>query len=516
MRKLVAFGLTVLLLLSSAAAAAWPSWAAEAQNWAVEQGISDTFLSAPSMKLTRGQTVQLLYEAAGSPAVSGEMLFTDVSGVYKNAVIWAAAQGYVQGTGDGKFRPSAFVTRQEFAAMLYRQAGQPDVSGQELHYFSDWSEIAQWAQDAMLWCVQQELLQGKANDRLAPTETITTAEAVVVLQRAQDDGTPSDNTVHLSGDTDAAAEQMSKHLQSAIAAVQQPPAFDVSDVSASAGWEITAKNVYYALLSEDPSYKYAYDMSVTQQGNILQCTFSYMPYRSGNYPQGFQGVEVDGLHALVTLAQNNLTQTSVNIRITDPSLTVDDMNNALQQVGGGYLLCQLNRDGTAITITTENNMTREACLARLEEIDRMADEMLAECIRDGMTQREKVVAIYTVITDRVKYDRRYYTDISSMPHDSQTAYGALHDNLAICGGYSQAIQVLFEKAGIPCLTVQGQMRSENHMWNIAQIDGEWAYYDATSDRGMSKFGFVHFGVSEDEMQEYVWDAEYVQRLTDSW
>ena len=54
------------------------------------------------------------------------------------------------------------------------------------------------------------------------------------------------------------------------------------------------------------------------------------------------------------------------------------------------------------------------------------------------------------------------------------------------------------------------------MWNIAQIDGEWAYYDATSDRGMSKFGFVHFGVSEDEMQEYVWDAEYVQRLTDSW
>ena len=516
MRKLVAFWLTVLLLLSSAAAAAWPSWAAEAQTWAVEQGISDTFLSALSMKLTRGQTVQMLYEAAGSPAVSGEMPFTDVSGVYKNAVIWAAAQGYVQGTGDGKCRPSASVTRQEFAAMLYRQAGQPDVSGQELHYFSDWSEIAQWAQDAMLWCVQQELLQGKANDRLVPTETITTAEAVVVLQRAQDDGTPSDNTVYLSGDTDAAAEQMSKHLQSAIAAVQQPPAFDVSDVSASAGWEITAKNVYYALLSEDPSYKYAYDMSVTQQGNILQCTFSYMPYRSGNYPQGFQGVEVDGLHALVTLAQNNLTQTSVNIRITDPSLTVDDMNNALQQVGGGYLLCQLNRDGTAITITPENNMTREACLARLEEIDRMADELLAECIRDGMTQREKAVAIYTVITDRVKYDRRYYTDISSMPHDSQTAYGALHDNLAICGGYSQAIQVLFEKAGIPCLTVQGQMRSENHMWNIAQIDGEWAYYDATSDRGMSKFGFVHFGVSEDEMQEYVWDAEYVQRLTDSW
>lgn len=95
MKKLVALGLAVLLVFSSAAAANWPSWAEEAQDWAVEQGISDTFLSAPSMKLTRGQTVQLLYEAAGSPSVSGEMPFTDVSSAYKDAVIWAAAQGYV-------------------------------------------------------------------------------------------------------------------------------------------------------------------------------------------------------------------------------------------------------------------------------------------------------------------------------------------------------------------------------------------------------------------------------------
>mgnify|MGYP002861056777 FL=1 len=246
MKRLVAVGLAAVLLCGGASAADWPSWADEAQAWAVEQGISDSFLSAPSMELTRGQTVQLLYEAAGRPAVSEEMPFTDVNGAYENAVIWAAGQGYVQGTGDGKFRPSASVTRQEFAAMLYRQAGEPAVSGQELHYFSDWSEIVSWAQSPVLWCVQQGLLQGTANDCLAPNEPITTAEAVVILQRAQEGGAPSDNTVHLSGDMDAAAEQMSQHLQRALAAVQQPPAFDVSDVSAPAGWEITAKNLFYA------------------------------------------------------------------------------------------------------------------------------------------------------------------------------------------------------------------------------------------------------------------------------
>ncbi len=105
MKRLVAVGLAAVLLCGGASAADWPSWADEAQAWAVEQGISDSFLSAPSMELTRGQTVQLLYEAAGRPAVSEEMPFTDVNGAYENAVIWAAGQGYVQGTGDGKFRP---------------------------------------------------------------------------------------------------------------------------------------------------------------------------------------------------------------------------------------------------------------------------------------------------------------------------------------------------------------------------------------------------------------------------
>ncbi|HIX90949.1 MAG TPA: hypothetical protein H9845_08660 [Candidatus Agathobaculum pullicola] len=249
-------------------------------------------------------------------------------------------------------------------------------------------------------------------------------------------------------------------------------------------------------------------------GDILQCTFSYMPYRSGDYPAGFRGETVDRLHALVALARENLTQTSVSIRITDPLLTVDDMNNALQQVGGGYLLCQLNRDGTAVTFAPQNNMTREACLARLVEIDRLADELLASCISDDMTACEKALRFI-------------------LP--SQTECNITGSTIPICGlccmirrrhmarypiiwlsaaAMRRPYRYCLKKQGFP--TVQGRMRSENHMWNIAQIDGEWAYHDATSDRGMSKFGFVHFGVSADEMQDYVWDREYVKRLTDCW
>lgn len=131
-----------------------------------------------------------------------------------------------------------------------------------------------------------------------------------------------------------------------------------------------------------------------------------------------------------------------------PSLTVDDLGRALQQVGGGYLLCQLSRDGTAVTVTPLNGLTHQAALDRLAEIEALAQQIVEECVTDSMTLPERG-ALYTRLTDRVAYDSRYYTDPGSMPYESTTAYGALKDDLAICGGYAQALQALYEQVGFP-------------------------------------------------------------------
>ena len=132
-----------------------------------------------------------------------------------------------------------------------------------------------------------------------------------------------------------------------------------------------------------------------------------------------------------------------------------------------------------------------------------------------MTGAEKAEALYTYVTENVRYDQRYYADRDNMPYDSQTAYGALHDGLAICGGYAQAVQRLFEAADIPCYTVTGTMGGENHMWNIAYLDGVWRYYDATSDRGRAAYWFNYFGVPSEQLARYEWDTDWVQRLTRS-
>ena len=44
------------------------------------------------------------------------------------------------------------------------------------------------------------------------------------------------------------------------------------------------------------------------------------------------------------------------------------------------------------------------------------------------------------------------------------------------------------------------------MWNIADLDGHWLWFDATADRGLSpKFELCHF--AQEELEErYSWDS----------
>lgn len=314
--------------------------------------------------------------------------------------------------------------------------------------------------------------------------------------------------------TAADAEELSGYLELAMQRAEQPPAVEAVFLDSEADPEMTVRNLYYALLSEHPECKCAYDLAMERTGDgLYRITFSYMPYRTGDYPADFAGEEAGSFGELIALAQEHLDQAEIPVRITDPSLTVDDLNRALQQVGGGYLLCQLSRDGTAITVTPQNGLTHQAALDRLAEIETLAQQIVEECVTDSMTLPEQAEALYTRLTDRVAYDFRYYTDPASMPYESTTAYGALKDDLAICGGYAQALQALYEQVGIPCLTVSGQWNGENHMWNLVWLDGEWRYCDATSDRGRSEFGFGCYRVTAENLWGHTWDQDWVARLT---
>lgn len=89
------------------------------------KGTSDT-LFEPDTVMTRGMLVTVLYRIAGEPEVTYSQMFSDVAEKdwFAKAVVWAASgdEPVVNGIGGGKFDPMGKVTREETAAILYRYA----------------------------------------------------------------------------------------------------------------------------------------------------------------------------------------------------------------------------------------------------------------------------------------------------------------------------------------------------------------------------------------------------------
>lgn len=142
----------------------------------------------PNGTMTRGMAVTALYRLAGSPQAGGGGAFTDVpaGAYYTDAVAWASAKGIVKGTTATTFDPNRPVTRQELAVIM---AGYAQNMGIELPAnqapmtFSDADAIGSWALDAVQTIQRAGIMNGKDGDRFDPTGTATRAEVAAVLRR---------------------------------------------------------------------------------------------------------------------------------------------------------------------------------------------------------------------------------------------------------------------------------------------------------------------------------------------
>lgn len=89
----------------------------------------------------------------------------------------------------------------------------------------------------------------------------------------------------------------------------------------------------------------------------------------------------------------------------------------------------------------------------------------------GKSKKDKIRAIYKIVADRAKYKRRCKY--------CGTAYGALIQRKASCGGYTKAFSLLCDKAGIECIEESGLVKNEGHAWNMVKYGGKWYMCDVT-------------------------------------
>ena len=161
-------------------------------------GLSATTVD-PSGTCTRAQLVCILYRIQGEPkVVEGYELaklrapFDDVprGQWYTNAILWAKLTGIVNGTSATTFDPSGQITREQFAAILYRYTAKyaPDATGNaaSLAAYPDAGSVSAYARDAMAWAVGNGLISGLPHgktDYLEPGGSATRAQVATILMR---------------------------------------------------------------------------------------------------------------------------------------------------------------------------------------------------------------------------------------------------------------------------------------------------------------------------------------------
>ena len=102
--------------------------------------------------------------------------FDDLSGHWgANAIAFCVSQGLMSGYTDNTFRPDNAISRQEFAIVLTRLAGETE-SG-ELP-FTDVDSIAPWAVDSVYTAYSKGWIGGYSEGTFLPERNVTRAEAV--------------------------------------------------------------------------------------------------------------------------------------------------------------------------------------------------------------------------------------------------------------------------------------------------------------------------------------------------
>lgn len=78
----------------------------------------------PDVSMTRAMIVTVLYRWAGEPEVSGVSKFADVvkGSYYEKALIWAEKNGIVTGITETEFKPDMEITREQIVAIMFRFA----------------------------------------------------------------------------------------------------------------------------------------------------------------------------------------------------------------------------------------------------------------------------------------------------------------------------------------------------------------------------------------------------------
>lgn len=363
--------------------------------------------------------------------------------------------GYINGCGDGGFHPSEGLTRAQAAVMLFRLIESP---GEERVTYSDVPE-GSWYSDAAGYLGALGVLE-TADGQLRPGESVTRGEFAAMIDYLM----------------------LGHELEEA-----DMPFPDVPQDHRYAA-EIACAALHGWILGNTAG-EFAPDNTVTRAEavTVINRVLGAVPdreYMKNMYFSPFS--DLFATHwAYYDVMEASVSHTHQN---TGESRWATADTSALEKPEGIYFIgldyCYVLSDGSVVRdgyVGSRYFGADGLFTSRSAELDGYVKDVIASTVDPGMTEMEKLRAVYNYTRDSFTYLRRNYHDVGDVSWANDEALTMFTTKRGNCYCYAAVFYSLARQLGFDPVLISGKVNNSNpipHAWVEMEEDGKMYMYDA--------------------------------------
>lgn len=172
-----------------------------------------------------------------------------------------------------------------------------------------------------------------------------------------------------------------------------------------------------------------------------------------------------------------------------------DSSKVNLKVEGEYTAIYSATDLSGNTTTEEVIITVKKQTVTMEELEKLADEVLAQITTEDMTLREKAWEIYQYVNTHLTY-----TGFSDKTDWMKEAYNGIVNGVGDCFTYYSMSHLLLNRIGIETLSVERATKpgEARHYWHMVNYGEGWYHFDACIHRPP----VVSFMMTDEELDAY--------------
>lgn len=188
--------------------------------------------------------------------------------------------------------------------------------------------------------------------------------------------------------------------------------------------------------------------------------------------------EITGV-APIEIAQGDTVSYKKDVEVSDnydpnPTLEVDSSQVNVDK-RGTYTVTYIATDEAGNV--TEKSTTVKIVSAKIEAateetVNAMADEILAEIITDGMSQKEQARAVFNWVVNNITY-----SESAGIDDLLSAAYKGMYYRVGDCTVKQKTAEVMLNRLGIKNMEIEKIRDTRGHYWLLIDIGEGWYHYD---------------------------------------